>query len=136
MKKIVYIPLFLLVIIINACNKKEVAAPDFSVTLDPANTYKAGENVKFIFSGNPNNITFWSGETGKQYEFRDRVNETATTSVRTDIGVPLKNMSTRMDSYSYIYTAAGTYKVTFVASNTTVYGSKTDVKELEITIEP
>ena len=136
MKKLTYIALLLTVITLNACNKKEVAAPNFSVSLDPANTYKAGENVTFIFSGNPNNLTFWSGETGKQYEFRDRVIETETTSERTDAGDPLKNMSTRLDSYSYIYADAGTYKVTFVASNTTVYGSKTDVKELEITINP
>lgn len=131
MKKIFLFPVLLL--LLSACNKKEVAAPGFGVTTEKnVTTFKAGDEVNFLFSGNPDYITFYSGEAGHMYEFRDRVTATA----RTDVGVPVKNMTTRVTSYSYTFAAAGTYKVTFDASNTSIYGSKPDVKEIDITIEP
>lgn len=58
------------------------------------------------------------------------------TAVQPDAGEALKNMSTRMDEYSHVYTTPGTYTVTFVASNQNVYGGDKVVKELEITITP
>ncbi|WP_353138889.1 DUF5017 domain-containing protein [Pseudopedobacter sp.] len=58
------------------------------------------------------------------------------TSVIPDTGVALKNMSTRIDEYSYVFTKAGTYKVTFVASNENVYGGDKVVKEFEIVVNP
>lgn len=58
------------------------------------------------------------------------------TKVKPDAGVALKNMSTRMDNYSYTYTAAGTYTVTFVASNANIYGESKTVKEVKVVIEP
>lgn len=45
---------------------------DFRVTLDPSNTYKAGEPVRFNISGNPDNLLFYSGEDGHEYQYRDR----------------------------------------------------------------
>lgn len=39
-------------------------------------------------------------------------------------------------SYSYVYTEPGTYKATFVIANSSVYGRKEVVKEMELTIEP
>ncbi len=45
---------------------------DFNVTLDPSNTYYAGEPVKFNISGNPDNLLFYSGEIGSNYEYKDR----------------------------------------------------------------
>jgi hypothetical protein len=58
------------------------------------------------------------------------------TKVKPDVGLPLKNMSSRLDSYSFIYKQAGTYKVTFVGSNVNIYGESKVVKELELTINP
>lgn len=58
------------------------------------------------------------------------------TAVQPDAGVALKNMSTRMDAYSHVYTTPGTYTVTFVASNQNVYGGDKVIKEVEITITP
>lgn len=58
------------------------------------------------------------------------------TAVQPDTGEALKNMSTRMDEYTYVYTTPGTYTVTFVASNQNVYGGEKVMKELEITITP
>jgi hypothetical protein len=52
-----------------------------------------------------------------------------------DYGVPLKNMTTVMDAYYYIYTASGQYSATFVASNASRYDSKEGVHEVQVTIQ-
>lgn len=51
-------------------------------------------------------------------------------------GVALKNLSTRIDEYSYVFTQPGTYKVTFIAANHSVYGENKAIKEFEITVNP
>ncbi|WP_316811775.1 DUF5017 domain-containing protein [Pedobacter heparinus] len=131
MKRIFLFPILFL--LVSACNKKEVVAPDFKVGIEQdKTTFKVGEQINFIFSGNPNYITFYSGETGRMYEFRDRV----TAGARTDVGVPLQNMTTQLLSYPYSYAAEGTYKVTFVVGNTSIYGSVSDVKEIVLSIVP
>ncbi|MGX5817091.1 DUF5017 domain-containing protein [Chitinophaga lutea] len=56
-----------------ACNKDKVEMPAFEVRTSSL-TYKAGDTVRFDFSGNPDNITFFSGEPGHNYEFRKRTN--------------------------------------------------------------
>lgn len=130
-KKIFLLPILFLVI--TACNKKNVVEPGFSVITDPAvTTLKANVPVTFLFTGNPDYITFYSGETGHEYQYKDRI----TAGVKTDIGTPIKNMTTKFTSYTYTFAAAGTYKVTFDASNTNIYGVKEDVKELDITVAP
>ena len=58
------------------------------------------------------------------------------TSVIPDKGIALKNMSTRLDEYSYVFTKPGTYKVTFVASNENVYGGNKVIKEFTVTVNP
>jgi hypothetical protein len=58
------------------------------------------------------------------------------TKVKPDVGTALKNMSTRLDSHTFTYKQAGTYKVTFVGSNVNIYGESKVVKELELTINP
>jgi hypothetical protein len=52
-----------------------------------------------------------------------------------DYGVPLKNMTTVMDSYYYIYTTLGSYTATFVASNASRYDSKEGAYEVPVTIQ-
>jgi PKD repeat protein len=51
-----------------------------------------------------------------------------------DLGVALKNMTTVMESYYYIYTAPGNYTATFEVSNTSRYDSKAGVYEVPVTI--
>jgi hypothetical protein len=51
-----------------------------------------------------------------------------------DTGTPLKNMTTTLSSFSYMYGAAGTYKATFVAANINRYDEKSDVKDVDITV--
>lgn len=62
--------LLIFVIAFSACRKK-VEMPALEITTTSL-TYKAGDTVTFNFQGNPDNITFFSGEKGHQYEFRNR----------------------------------------------------------------
>jgi hypothetical protein len=58
-------------VFLSACSKDKVQQPVFDVYTS-ALTYKVGEEITFKFSGNPDNITFYSGEDGKKYEYRNR----------------------------------------------------------------
>lgn len=69
MRKALFIPIFF--IAVAACTKEKVTTPDFEVSSSSL-TYKTGDTVTFRISGNPDNLTFYSGEPGQQYEFRDR----------------------------------------------------------------
>jgi hypothetical protein len=54
-----------------------------------------------------------------------------------DYSVAVKGINTDVvNSFTHIYTAAGTYKATFVAINSNIEESKTIVKELTLVIEP
>jgi hypothetical protein len=57
--------------IISACTKISVNAPDFNVSTTKV-TYKVGDSVVFKISGNVQNIVFYSGESNKNYEYRNR----------------------------------------------------------------
>jgi len=52
-----------------------------------------------------------------------------------DSGIPLKNMTTVMESYYYIYTKPGNYTATFVVSNANRYDSKDGVYQVPVTIQ-
>ena len=54
------------------CQHDIVRETDFNVTLDADNTYFEGEPVRFNFTGEVDNIVFYSGETGSQYKYKDR----------------------------------------------------------------
>ncbi|RNI29924.1 DUF5017 domain-containing protein [Rufibacter immobilis] len=56
--------------------------------------------------------------------------------VTPDRGVAIKEFSRRKSSHAYLYSKPGTYKVVFVATNGTIDGQKSMVKELEITVLP
>jgi hypothetical protein len=55
--------------------------------------------------------------------------------VSPDTGTPLKNMTTFMPSYNYMYDTPGSYKATFVATNANRYDEKSDVLEVPITVQ-
>lgn len=52
-----------------------------------------------------------------------------------DTGTPLKNMTTTMSSFNYIYSSAGTYKATFVSANINRYSEMGEVQEIPITVQ-
>lgn len=55
-----------------SCQQMIVFDVDYNVSLDKSNTYKVGEPVRFIFSGDVDNLVFFSGEPGHQYEYCNR----------------------------------------------------------------
>lgn len=56
-----------------SCNDLDVDdSVDFNVSLASDNTYEAGDPVVFNFDGNPDYITWWSGEEGHKYANRER----------------------------------------------------------------
>ncbi|MFB9058250.1 DUF5017 domain-containing protein [Mariniflexile ostreae] len=55
-------------------------------------------------------------------------------AVDPDRGLPLKTYSERLEAFEYTYTEPGTYKITFVGSNETIYGQEDNIKEYTITV--
>lgn len=51
-----------------------------------------------------------------------------------DTGEPIKNISQNLTDYTRVYTKAGVYKVSFVATNANLERSETVVKEIDLTI--
>lgn len=69
MKKIYII---LLAFVVMSCSKDiKLESPDFDVQVEKQ-TYKVGDTIRFNFSGRAENVTFYSGKDGANYEFRDR----------------------------------------------------------------
>ncbi|MDE1192074.1 MAG: DUF5017 domain-containing protein [Arachidicoccus sp.] len=56
-------------------------------------------------------------------------------SVTPDVGVAIKSIDARLSSYSYSFSQAGTYKVSFLAVNQNVNTKKEALKELTITVQ-
>jgi hypothetical protein len=70
MNKLIYfISISLLVV---SCTKTKVELPDFDVSIH-SQAIHAGDTVTFSFRGTADIITFYSGEEGHRYEFKDRV---------------------------------------------------------------
>lgn len=57
------------------------------------------------------------------------------TKVNPDKGVALKTYSERLKTFSHTYTNPGTYTITLIGNNTTIYGNKEVIKEYEIVVE-
>lgn len=69
--------LFLSAIFLSACSKEiELDKLDFDATAVKT-TLPVTDTAVFNLSGNPNYITFYSGEPGSKYEFRNRVSDTS-----------------------------------------------------------
>lgn len=57
-------------LLFTSCTKDlEIAAPEFDVTTEHS-TYKKGEPVVFTFKGDPQQLSFYSGEVGRDYAFK------------------------------------------------------------------
>jgi len=114
----------ILVITLSACDReKDVAEPDFDVAMEAA-TAKAGEEVQFNFSGNPGSISFYSGEQGNDYAYKDepRIDqiEQITLSFQThnQEGNPLPNTSLASLKVMFSTDFSGTYDYAGVSAAT------------------
>lgn len=73
MKNYLILPLLLLGALLTACDADEVEAVAFDITLqNDADAIYAGDDVVFRFSGEPDYVTFYSGEEGSRYVNRHR----------------------------------------------------------------
>ncbi|MFM6982597.1 MAG: DUF5017 domain-containing protein [Chitinophagaceae bacterium] len=143
MKYLKYTAFILSVFILNACQKNEVLKPEYDAASEIPfwdSHYYAQKNtdVVFLFDGDADFITFYSGEAGKEYQYKDRTVLPNGTATNPDKGTAIKSLNdNKLESYSYKYAAAGTYTATFVAINRTTYGpAKTVVVHIPVTIIP
>jgi hypothetical protein len=60
-----------------SCRKQDVDSPDFDVKLD-STTYAVGEPITFEFTGTADVVTFFSGQKGSEYQYKDRITATGT----------------------------------------------------------
>jgi hypothetical protein len=67
----------------------------------------------------------------KAFSFEKEIN------VGTDKAIGIKTLSdVPLESYSYVFNKEGTYTITFLAVNTSIYGRKEIVKQVEINVMP
>lgn len=71
MKNIRFIIALYALTLVSCSNEIEVETPVFEITT-ASNTYKAGETVIFNIEGYADYITFYSGEIGANYDYRER----------------------------------------------------------------
>ena len=119
MKKRMNILCLLLACLLSCSQDKSALDPAYNITLDPGNTYVAGEPVKFNIKGNIDNILFYSGEEGSDYMAGDK-------------GIVIKNIQNYLHSYEYTWNTYGTYKAVF--AGTELIGGKVEEHILEFTI--
>ena len=55
--------------------------------------------------------------------------------VAPDVSVPIKNITQQLDSYDYVFTQPGTYKVVFLAANATADKQQSTTQEIVLTIQ-
>jgi hypothetical protein len=63
----IYVTAFLSIVLMTSCSEDTVSIPDFNVSTESA-TFKVGEEVVFKFTGDPDNISFYSGMEGFRYD--------------------------------------------------------------------
>lgn len=56
-------------------------------------------------------------------------------NVAPDVAVAIKNVTQKLDSYDYVFTQPGTYKVVFLAANATADNQASTTKEVTLTIQ-
>ena len=129
--------------LLGGCQKEEVITPKFDVTSEipfwsGKHAVKVNTEVKFLIDGKADFITFYSGELGKEYKYRDRTISSTNTPIARDKGVAIKGYSENsLTTYSAYYPTAGTYTATFVGINHTAYGEeKVVVVNIPVVVTP
>ncbi len=109
-----------------ACEKELTPEPvSFNVTATD-HDYQVGDTITFLISGNPDMITFYSGEPGANYDLRADADPNR--------GVAIKDISERLENFSYIYSDPGVYKAVFVAINAAGAKQESAHQKIELTI--
>ncbi|MGV8090436.1 MAG: DUF5017 domain-containing protein [Mangrovibacterium sp.] len=94
-----------------------IEMPEFDVWTD-SDTYAVGEEITFHFSGDPQNIAFWSGELGHIYANRDRTSEQG--AIQTVQFTSLAGEGAQNDNLSFLVSTDfnGTYDAANLAKAT------------------
>ena len=112
MKKIFYFLNIIGVLIFTSCEKDAPESVNFDVSTE-SREVKVGDSITFKFNGNADIISFYSGELGKEYQYRDRIEAEGlklqlTLGTRVLFGTQTKNLklycSTKFDG---LYSPAG-----------------------------
>lgn len=67
-----YTLLSLLIVVVTACDRDSVESVKFDVTVENGTSVRAGDNINFLFYGNADYITFYSGCYENNYDNRER----------------------------------------------------------------
>jgi Domain of unknown function (DUF5017) len=120
MRNSIKIFFILLVVIFSISCKKEVNNDvDFDVTT-ASKTYKLTDSIVFNITGNPDVISFYSGEAGHSYDNKDRVS-------RNDGNLKM-SFQIRMDSLSgFTAVSSGNFKVLASTNFTAAYSTSADL---------
>lgn len=118
MNKLIYLLGVLILPFMIGCQKNEPVSPSFEVTTDKQE-YKAGDSVTFAISGYADIISFYSGEAGKEYRYKDRTESTDSKlklNVTTQVvfASQKKNLSLLYSTnFNNVYTAEGLKSATW-----------------------
>ncbi|OCX52247.1 hypothetical protein BEL04_12265 [Mucilaginibacter sp. PPCGB 2223] len=69
--------------VLAACNKVDIKAPDDFTVTTSSTTYTIRDTVKFIFTANPDQITFYSGEPNHNYANASRTSDQPDSTILT-----------------------------------------------------
>jgi len=107
MKKInIILAMFAVLLLLSSCEETSLYIdPDPSFIIESGDVAGVYDAVTFKITGNGNRITLFTGDAGHSY-------------INNDIGVVLKNG----DTYKYMYSTAGIFKVTLLVSSFDVNG--------------
>lgn len=103
---------------------------DFNVFPDPSNVYETGNSIQFNISGNPDYITFYSGEDGCRYDYAGMVDDEG----NANYGISVKSINSRETKFTYTYSTPGKYEAVFVGKNSSFGEEKSEVITLQIEI--
>lgn len=143
MKYSKYLIGLIIFLMLNSCQKNEVLGPKFDVSSEIPfwngnYSVKVNTSVKFLIDGNADFITFYSGEIGREYQYRDRIILPSGVAIARDKGLAIKGFSENtLTNFNHLYSTSGNFIATFVAINHTKYGEeKTVVINVPVVVKP
>ncbi len=118
MKNSIYLILFAIPVILFSCKKDGAADVVFNVTTIDT-TFKVTDSVRFMISGNPDVITYYSGEAGNNYEYKDRTSKEGGT-----LNLSFQTRVENVDGFTAL--ASGALKVLVSTNFKGTYSTSTD----------
>lgn len=118
MKHINFIILSIVVLFLVSCEKSSTEDVNFSVSTTDT-TFRVSDSVRFVITGNPDVISFYSGEPGNNYDFKNRTSKEG--------GTLNFSFQTRVDNVDgFTALAAGALKVLVSTNFKGTYSTSSD----------